>query len=120
MRRLTDWFDPDVKPVRVGDYERDEHFELVIRYWDGAQWRYQKDGSACQYQQRPWRGIRIDSPFSPNYTSQLAPVKKAPPAKKQANPFDGNDARARMACVRLPKTHPHSRADHIRRSNSKV
>jgi hypothetical protein len=25
-----------------------------------------------------------------------------------------------MACVHLPKTHPHSRADHIRRSNSKV
>jgi len=58
--------------------------------------------------------------FSKDYTSQLKPIKKAPPAKKQANPFDGDDARARMACVHLPKTHPHSRADHIRRSNSKV
>lgn len=58
--------------------------------------------------------------FSKDYVSQLAPVKKTPPAKKQANPFDGNDARARMACVHLPKTHPQSRADHIRRSNSKV
>lgn len=58
--------------------------------------------------------------FSKDYTSQLKPFKKAPPAKKQANPFDGNDARARMACVHLPKTHPNSRADVIRRSNSKV
>ena len=38
--------------------------------------------------------------FSKDYTSQLKHLKKAPPAKKQANPFDGNDARARMACVR--------------------
>lgn len=62
----------------------------------------------------------MPNPFSPDYVSQIAPVKKAPPAKKQANPFDGNDARARMACVHLPKTHPNSRADLIRRSNSKV
>jgi hypothetical protein len=58
--------------------------------------------------------------FSPGYVSQLAPLKKTPPAKKPANAFDGDDARARMACVHLPKTHPYSRADHIRRANSKV
>ena len=58
--------------------------------------------------------------FSPGYVSQLAPVKKHVKAKKTPNPFDGDDARARMACVHLPKTHPYSRADHIRRSNSKV
>lgn len=62
----------------------------------------------------------MTNPFSPNYVSQLAPVKKAPPAKKQANPFDGDDHKARQACVHLPKTHPHSRADQIRRANSKV
>lgn len=45
--------------------------------------------------------------FSRDYVSQLAPVKKSPPAKTPPNPFDGNDARARMACVRtasLPAT----------------
>lgn len=60
------------------------------------------------------------NPFSPNYVSQLAPVKKHVKAKTPPNPFDGDDARARMACVHLPKTHPHSRADQIRRANSKV
>lgn len=58
-------------------------------------------------------------PFT-NYTSQMKPLKKAPPAKKQSNPFDGDDHKARQACVHLPKTHPNSRADVIRRSNSKV
>ena len=62
----------------------------------------------------------MSNPFSPGYVSQLAPLKKHVLAKKPPNPFDGDDARARMDCVHLPKTHPHSRADKIRRSNSKV
>ena len=62
----------------------------------------------------------MSNPFSADYVSQLAPVKKHKPAKKQANPFDTDDHKARQACVHLPKTHPNSRADLIRRANSKV
>ena len=58
--------------------------------------------------------------FAKDYTPVIKPFKKAPPAKKQANPFDTDDHKARQACVHLPKTHPHSRADLIRRANSKV
>lgn len=62
--------------------------------------------------------------FSKDYTPyKLAtdkPARKVCTPKAKPNPFDGDDARARMACVHLPKTHPHSRADHIRRANSKV
>ena len=60
------------------------------------------------------------NPFAPDYVSQLAPVKKIKTGKPQPNPFDGNDHKARQACVHLPKVSPTSRADVIRRANSKV
>jgi hypothetical protein len=60
------------------------------------------------------------SPFSKGYVSQLAPLKAKPPAKPKANAFDGDDAKARQACVHLPKTHPKSRADHIKRGCSQA
>jgi len=58
--------------------------------------------------------------FSPGDKSQLAPIKKHPAIKRQPNAFDTDDHKARQACVHLPKTHPESRADVIRRSNSKM
>lgn len=62
--------------------------------------------------------------FSKDYTPyKLATDKTARKVctpKAKPNPFDGNDAKARMACVRLPVTHPHSHAQIIARSNSKV
>lgn len=60
------------------------------------------------------------NPFSSDYVSQLAPVKKTNPGKPQPNAFDSNDHKARQACVHLPKVSPQSRADVIRRGNSKV
>lgn len=60
------------------------------------------------------------TPFSSNYVSQLAPVKKIKTGKPQPNAFDSNDHKARQACVHLPKVSPNSRADVIRRGNSKV
>jgi hypothetical protein len=44
--------------------------------------------------------------FSPNYVSQLTPVKKKPIAKKQANPFDTDDHKARQACVQCQRHTP--------------
>jgi len=58
--------------------------------------------------------------FSPGYKSQLAPLKKQQTYKRQPNAFDTDDHKARQACVHLPKTHPDSRADVIRRSNSNM
>jgi len=58
--------------------------------------------------------------FSPYYVSQLKPMKADSPKKPKINAFDGNDHKARQACVHLPKTHPTSRADVIRRANSRV
>lgn len=57
--------------------------------------------------------------FSPNYVPVIA-VKPTPTRKPKPNVFDGNDHKARQTCRHLEKTHPHSRADHIKRSNSKV
>jgi hypothetical protein len=58
--------------------------------------------------------------FSSNYVSQLAPLPKQPQAKVKANAFDGDDHKARQACVHLPSTNPTSRADAIRRGNSQT
>lgn len=60
------------------------------------------------------------NPFSSDYVSQLAPVKKIKTGKPQPNAFDTDDHKARQACVHLPKVSTQSRADVIRRSNSKV
>lgn len=60
------------------------------------------------------------NPFDRDYVSQLAPVKKIKAGKPQPNAFDTDDHKARQACVHLPKVSPNSRADVIRRGNSKV
>jgi hypothetical protein len=58
--------------------------------------------------------------FDPGYKSQPTPIKKQPTIKRRPNAFDTDDHKARQACVHLPKTHPDSRADVIRRGNSKM
>lgn len=58
--------------------------------------------------------------FAPDYASQMEPIKVTKPRKAEPNPFDGNDHKARQARGHLPKVSTQSRADVIRRSNSKV
>lgn len=58
--------------------------------------------------------------FSHNYVSRMEPIKATKARKPQPNAFDTDDHKARQACVHLPKVSPTSRADVIRRGNSKV
>ncbi len=55
--KLTGWYQPDQKPVRVGWYEREYRQGPVLDYWNGKHFCYLKGGSACWTQDRKWRGI---------------------------------------------------------------
>jgi hypothetical protein len=58
MTPVTDWFPGEVKPVRVGWWERKIPFSFDLQsgcmttrtYWDGSKWD-------SQYQSLPWRGL---------------------------------------------------------------
>ncbi len=70
---MTDWYPPNIKPVRVGRY----HSALSPckpdamqrrTWWDGTVWRWNNDSKpnwrlaygsnpACMYQDRYWRGL---------------------------------------------------------------
>lgn len=65
--KLTPWFPPDVKPVRVGVYEKNLfNGRRWYSKWDGSQWLFiceTADGAAVEqipsaFINVPWRGIR--------------------------------------------------------------
>lgn len=62
-RKLTPWYPPHVKPVRVGLYqatvfERAPTHDAPYMYWDGKQWMNPyNDGMRCMAQDRAWRGL---------------------------------------------------------------
>lgn len=56
----TPWYPGDVKPVRVGVYERLYPGDNAFKdYWGGKRWSYGKDafGGRCAKQNRAWRGL---------------------------------------------------------------
>lgn len=55
--KLTEWYRPDQKPVRVGWYERLMYKSRFMDYWNGEEFLYGKRGWACILQELPWRGI---------------------------------------------------------------
>ena len=55
---LTGWFPGDVKPVRVGEYERLYGNNPYIDKWNGQKWVYGPAGEECFTQIRPWRGLK--------------------------------------------------------------
>ena len=71
---LSQIFPPEVKPVRVGEYmawevkDSASIFLNLIKcgkpyhplYWDGKQWRYNKNEIACHQQNFYWRGLNRD------------------------------------------------------------
>ena len=68
MKR-TPWFDGNVKPVRVGRYERDIHLVDAIwdGIWDGKRWRTEAGlVSLYQHSDKPstfhWRGLTRPAP----------------------------------------------------------
>lgn len=65
-QKLTPWFPADVKPVRVGLYQREydiNSFTLIPDLWDGTNWillgiNGNHLGEAIAA--RPWRGLASD------------------------------------------------------------
>jgi hypothetical protein len=60
----TPWYPGDVKPVRVGVYERKSHTG-TFSYWDGKRWgmgahfarQAANDRDPSAFQREPWRGL---------------------------------------------------------------
>ena len=67
MAKLTPWFPPTIKPVRVGvyltglePYKRSELNYAIKSYWCGAHWIFLthiKTGLPHRIQDRFWRGL---------------------------------------------------------------
>ena len=66
--KLTPWFTPDQKPVRIGFYETklSGMHGLFFSYWNGNKWSVGWDSLAkaaskpfhdASYQDKSWRGI---------------------------------------------------------------
>jgi hypothetical protein len=65
-KKLTPWFPGDVKPARVGVYEKDlDDGVFKFSLWDGRKWRFCREsvGSALRQRERSawqwanWRGL---------------------------------------------------------------
>ena len=66
-KKLTPWFPGDVKPVRVGYYERDwdgggNAWEVTPDFWNGDSWENvyfdgARDRAEYSRQDHPWRGL---------------------------------------------------------------
>lgn len=62
-KKLTPWFDGDVKPVRPGIYERNYHSAFIEPkdYWDGQKWMLSFNGTTASDIisgiRLPWRGL---------------------------------------------------------------
>lgn len=71
--KLTPWFDGDVKPARVGRYERDYYPNEDVDpfdWWAGSEWRYSSPTGATAYDQvRRWRGL-ASNPMTAGRTSK--------------------------------------------------
>jgi hypothetical protein len=70
-KSLTPWFPADVKPVRVGVYERDMGASLCGKYshWNGQWWggwantvesAADNANYGSEVQNKPWRGLSAD------------------------------------------------------------
>ena len=62
-RKVTPWFMPKIKPVRVGNYpsapwypEKKLYPRQQLTVWDGFRWTWE-DGMRCINQNRFWRGL---------------------------------------------------------------
>lgn len=66
LRKKTPWFGRDVKPARVGPYERKYSNGIFYCYWDGEAWHAGVDdpGKAVRMpvtavKNMPWRGLSM-------------------------------------------------------------
>lgn len=67
--KLTDWFPGDIKPIRVGIYERRYSESINFSKWNGEYWSFgyysvdlanERGHYLSQYQNLPWRGLAED------------------------------------------------------------
>lgn len=66
-KKLTDWFEPSVKPELVGVYQTDARTNYqAYQYWDGKKWggychapeeAYSDRGMRSSHQLARWRGL---------------------------------------------------------------
>ena len=60
MAKMTPWFPPDIKPVRIGEYECKYCVEnrnpLSRHYWDGKRWIFSRSNSWV-LNSTIWRGL---------------------------------------------------------------
>jgi hypothetical protein len=56
--KLTPWYPPHIKPVRIGWYEAapSPRSNSFLWYWNGRYWGH-SDGYRCSFQERAWRGV---------------------------------------------------------------
>lgn len=108
---LTDWFGPDVKPVRVGVYET--KFRLSgsgscswFCLWNGSYWGNSRGTPAqatvpsCNgVQNKSWRGRRCWVLVDRNgyYLTGLRPLFTFQPGAENARPFKNERAALRFA-----------------------
>ena len=63
MKVLTDWYPPEIRPVREGAYlarvasVRWDNGEILL--WDGEHWAY-GDGRISPFSYLEWRGLAFD------------------------------------------------------------
>lgn len=59
--QMTEWYPPEVKPVRAGRYQTyREGFWQNVHYWNGTQWKIRKGDPWQIMQTRHWRGLAAD------------------------------------------------------------
>ena len=58
--KKTDWYPPNIKPVREGLYEVGSDELSVKVYWDGKHW-IRGNGTELPLQEVCWRGLKVDS-----------------------------------------------------------
>ena len=66
-QKLTDWYEPEQRPVRAGMYQRDFTAAFGAGLtgaheveWNGIKWVAKNGRTISQFQSLPWRGLSVD------------------------------------------------------------
>jgi hypothetical protein len=66
MNDLTEWYPGDIKPIRIGIYQRKRNGIVIYSFWDGKEWKAGgetiRDALRMKvwiavYQDAEWRGV---------------------------------------------------------------
>jgi hypothetical protein len=68
MNELTDWFPPEIKPVRIGVYQRQFSNYSSYSWWNGKHFSIGREfpsaldihsAQESVFQNKPWRGLSV-------------------------------------------------------------